>query len=525
MPFTPEDVAYIEGRGMSVEDCLEQHRVLGGPKPIVSPRRPCTRDLGIHQLSGEEDAHWFALCDAAGRAGRIGHFVPASGAATRLFRSLLLVKEQGFETLEALCVAVDEGNTAVLPAVKPLTHIRDMAVWPHLVAEEPSLDSCDPHQQVGLILTVMFDRLHLDQRPKALIPFHEAPDPEGKPRALGAVFQWIRSLADGAELDPIEHTRTALAEHLEEARALVPDNAPIVVHFTVGAHHQAACEAAVQTQLALWPAADRARCTVSFSIQDPRTDCIALHEDGTLARTDEGQVLFRPGGHGALLGNLAAHGRSITLIKNIDSVASYRHRHLVVPWRKRLVGYALQLEQQAQAFLTRFEAERAYEEARDWLWEIFGHALNTPDDLPAVLQRPIRVCGMVADEGHVGGGPYWVSDCDGYGSVHIIESAQLDMEDASVRATMQEATHFNPVDIVCVMGTHVGREDALDAFADPRWWMVTEKSQGTTTLRVLERPGLWNGAMAKWNTVFVELPAETFNPVKQFGDLLSERHR
>ena len=118
-----------------------------------------------------------------------------------------------------------------------------------------------------------------------------------------------------------------------------------------------------------------------------------------------------------------------------------------------------------------------------------------------------------------------VSDCDGYGSVHIIESAQLDMEDASVRATMQEATHFNPVDIVCVMGTHVGREDALDAFADPRWWMVTEKSQGTTTLRVLERPGLWNGAMAKWNTVFVELPAETFNPVKQFGDLLSERHR
>lgn len=525
MRFTPEDVAYLEGRGMSVEDCLEQHRVLSGPKPMVSPRRPCTLEDGLHVIPTVNDDLWSSLFEAAAREGRLGHFIPASGAATRMFRSLLHVKAQGIETLETLCLAVEEGHGELAPAIEPLTHIRDMAVWPHLVEAVPTLADCDPHQNVSLIVSAMFEHLHLDQCPKGLVPFHEAPDPEGKPRSLSTVFQWIQSLAEGVDLPAIRNTRSAMAEHLEEARALVPDSAPIVVHFTVGAHHQATFEAAVQAQLATWPAADRARCTVSFSIQDRRTDCIALNADGTLARTDEGQVLFRPGGHGALLGNLAAHGRSITLIKNIDSVVSYRHRHLVVPWRKRLVGYALHLEQHAQAFLTRFEEERAFSEAKDWLWETFGHALDDSDHLPEVLRRPIRVCGMVADEGHVGGGPYWVSDCDGYGSVHIIESAQLDMADASVRATMQEATHFNPVDIVCVMGTHFGREDALDAFADPRWWMVTEKSQGTATLRVLERPGLWNGAMAKWNTVFVELPAETFNPVKQFGDLLSQRHR
>ena len=498
MGLTRDDEQEVVARGAQLDDVAQQLERLRGGVVFVEPDRPCTPGDGIVQLSEADDAELFARCDAAALAGRVGHVVPASGAATRLFRSLLAARDAGLVDLDALERAVAAGQTELGAAGRVLRHVRELALWPHLLAADPGLADDAAAQDLQRVLAVMVDHLQLHQQPKGLIPFHGA----GGGR-----------------------TRTALAEHLEEARAMAPAGAPIRAHFTVGHTHQAAFHAAVEGHLDQWPAEDRARCRVGFSTQDPATDCVALDAAGQVARLADGRLRFRPGGHGALLRNLAEHGSPVTLIKNIDSVVSDRHRPPVVAWRRRLVGFALRLEEQMQGYLTQWEAHGASEEAMAFMAATFGASLEAPEELETYLRRPLRVCGMVAAAGHVGGGPYWVKGCEGFGAVHILEGFQLNADDPETQRRMQGATHFNPVDMVCVLGAHRGSPTALDAFAASDWWMLTEKTQGTQRLRVVERPGLWNGGMAKWNTVFVEIPSETFNPVKALDDLLGPRHR
>ena len=233
------------------------------------------------------------------------------------------------------------------------------------------------------------------------------------------------------------------------------------------------------------------RRSSSFRTQEPATDTLAVDLDGRPVRGADGALLLRPGGHGALLGNLERCGADLVVIKNIDNIVPDRLKETTARWKKLLVGYLTQLQ------------------------EAFKHH----------LQRPLRVCGVVPNQGQPGGGPFWVRGADGRLSVQIVESAQVDMADRAQRSLWQAATHFNPVDLACALCDPRGRPYALASYVDPRTAFVATKDHDGRPLRALEHPGLWNGAMADWYTVFVEVPAETFAPVKTVLDLLRPEHR
>lgn len=310
-----------------------------------------------------------------------------------------------------------------------------------------------------------------------------------------------------------EHeVRTAFDEHLVEAAALAGDDRGVVrAHFTVGEEHRAAFA------LALDRARERAgdaRLEVAFSVQDPETDTPFIEAaTGEAMREPDGTLRRRPGGHGALLGNLQDAQGDILLIKNVDNVVPDRLRGEVLRWRRALVGYAATLDARIKDVLARGDAQAA-----EALLAELGIASV---DALAALERPLRVCGMVPNSGQPGGGPFWVRDT----GLQIVEGAEIDTGDARQAAILAGSTHFNPVEIVACLRDRHGRPFSLAGFADPEAVMVTNKVVDGTPCTVLELPGLWNGSMARWNTVFVEVPAATFQPVKKVDDLLTDAHR
>lgn len=515
MEWTKDDLAQFAQKGLSVAQVEDQLAVLKGALPVATLRRPCTLGDGVLQLDRAQDDAWLGRWEAAAKEGRISHFIPASGAATRMFQSAVLAQQTGCTTLLALLKRIDEGEEALLPAAVGLSRIREMALWDVLYGAAPELAFSVEVDRIDDVLEVMLDTLSLATKPKGLIPFHRSET----------------------------GLRTPVAEHLEEARALSvgpsaapeplggvkdvlnpAEGSPIRVHFTVAQGQTEAFAQEVARHLQTWSEDDASRLEVTYSTQLSMTDCVAVKGPQERFRAASGEVLFRPGGHGALLHNLAGLDGDIVMMKNIDSVVPDRFRPAVVHWRKRLVGVALEIEAKAQEFLRRWEDDRAFQEAMTWAGEQFGQCLDYPEDLPAFLNRPIRVCGMVANEGQPGGGPFWLRDEVGE-SVQIVEGAQLNRDDAGQVQIWSQSTHFNPVDMVCILKDRAGGAIDLHQYVDERAWIVTHKQQGSESLKVLENPGLWNGAMAKWNTVFVEIPARTFNPVKTWADLLNERHQ
>ena len=304
----------------------------------------------------------------------------------------------------------------------------------------------------------------LARLPKGLVPFHAYPG--------------------GA--------RTAFEEHLFEAAGTVRDASGLCrVHFTVSPEHRGAFEAKLAEVRGPIERATGARFEVSFSEQEPATDTIAANPDGTPFRTKDGGLLFRPGGHGALLANLEALARAgadLVLVKNIDNVVPDARREPTLTWKKLLTGLLVKVERESRR------------------------------------ERPIRVAGVVRNEGEPGGGPFWVQGARG-GSLQIVESAQVDLEDAGQAAIWRAATHFNPVDLACSLRDKSGRPFELSRFVDERAVFIAAKTHEGKPLKALERPGLWNGAMAFWETVFAEVPMETFAPVKSVLDLLRPEHR
>jgi hypothetical protein len=304
----------------------------------------------------------------------------------------------------------------------------------------------------------------LSRVPKALIPFHAYP----------------------------EGARTAFEEHLFEAAETIRDAGGLCrVHFTVSPEHRALFEEKLSEARPRVEGATGARFAVSFSEQTPSTDTIAGDPDGGPFRTASGALLFRPGGHGALLANLAdvaREGGDVVLVKNVDNVVPDARRAPTLLWKRLLSGLLVQIERSSPR------------------------------------ERPIRVCGVVRNEGEPGGGPFWV-DGPGGPSLQIVESAQVDTKDAGQAAIWKTATHFNPVDLACSLQDRAGKPHDLARFVDENAVFIASRTHDGRPLKALERPGLWNGAMAFWETVFVEVPGETFAPVKTALDLLRPEHR
>ena len=416
--LSPADRDRIRTRGLTTDEVERQVALLHNPPPAVTLARPCTLSDGVVRIAESEHAELLALADEAARAGRLSKFVPASGAASRMF-AFLKSSSPGHEDVRRF--------------------------------EENRRGFAFPADDVDALAAL----------PKGLLPFH---------RYAGI-------------------SRTPFEEHLVEAAATVRDSEGICrLHVTVSPDHRAAFEAALATARPRLEKETRARFDVRFGEQSPSTDTIALDESGRLFRDAEGKILFRPGGHGALLKNLQESGGDVVLVKNIDNVVPDHLRAPTILWKRLLTGFLVRLER------------------------------------AGARTRPLRVAGVVRNDGEPGGGPFWVAGPDGE-SRQIVESAEVNLEDAGQAAIWRKATHFNPVDLACSLRDQAGRPFELSRFVDERAVFVAKKSHEGRRLLALERPGLWNGAMAHWETVFVEVTRETFAPVKTILDLLRPEHQ
>ena len=405
-------------------------------------------------------------------------FVPASGAATRMFKELFEFvndgkRGKGIDTL--------------------LENIGKFAFWPELKALLPA--GADDRTIVSAIVN---EGLGYGRKPKGLVTFHAYP----------------------------EGARKAVEEHLVEGAVYAAANGVAKIHFTVSPEHIEGFQELLAAKVPVYEKRFGIRYDISFSVQKPSTDTIAVNPDNTPFRQDDGTLLFRPAGHGALIENLNEIDADVVFIKNIDNVTTDAQRGDTIRYKKVLAGILLDLQERAFEYLKALEVGGAeLEPIVEFIEKRLCVKLPGSYDsamLRAVLDRPIRVCGMVRNEGEPGGGPFWVGNPDGTQSLQIAESSQIGPDDLPL---MRSATHFNPVDLVCGMKNSKGVRFDLRRYTDPSTGFISSKSSGGRDLRAQELPGLWNGAMAKWNTVFVDVPITTFSPVKVVQDLLRPQHQ
>ena len=476
--FTEKDLHQIEQHGLTREAVERQIENFRRGFPFLKVVRAASPGDGVVVVDAAAANAAQARYEQAAHGLSVVKFVPASGAATRMFKELFeFVNEgkrgKGIDTL--------------------LENIERFAFWPELKAVLP--EGADDRTVVSCIVK---QGLNYGQKPKGLVTFH--------------------AYADGA--------RKAVEEHLVEGAAYASTDGVARIHFTVSPEHRAGFESLLAEKVPLYEKRFGIRYEISFSVQKPSTDTIAVNPDNTPFRQEDGSLLFRPAGHGALIENLNEIDADVIFIKNIDNVTTDAQRGDTVRYKKVLAGVLLDLQERAFEYLRALDVEGCeLAPIAEFIEKRLCVKLPADYDsalLRAVLDRPIRVCGMVRNEGEPGGGPFWVANPDGTESLQIAESSQISPDDMPL---MKSATHFNPVDLVCGVRTSQGGKFDLRRYTDPSTGFISSKSSGGRELRAQELPGLWNGAMARWNTVFVDVPITTFSPVKVVQDLLRPQHQ
>ncbi len=511
-PLTAADRERLRAHGIAEAEAERQLALLANPPRAVELVRPCTPGDGIERLTDDAWPALEARHDEAVAAGRVSAFVPASGAASRMFRDLLAY-EHDPRTLGPAEIAADRAadRSEAAALAEFIDGLPRFAFHDELeralAARGLRLAALRASGPYGPILAAALDAdgLGLAARPKGLVPFH---------------------LEGG-----VPHT--AFEAHLSDAAlALRSADGRVHVEATVATGHEPGFEACVQRITA---SASGLRFEVRLTDQDPATDTVALDEHGQPFRDANGVLVLRPAGHGALLANLAATRTPIAFLRNIDNIAAAWFREPARAWMTRIVGRLCELRTQIEALAARLDDPHdaaATDDALRLVHAAFGASVAAAGGDPAarreaarrLLDRPLRVCGMVSNTGDTGGGPFWVRERDGTESRQIVESAQVSSDPAQ-RALLHAATHFNPVFLACHLDDFGGRRYDLERFVDHDAAIVTRKSSGERPLLALERPGLWNGGMARWNTVFVEVPVAVFNPVKTVNDLLRPEHQ
>ena len=516
--FSSSELRQLQERSVTLESVEQQIDWFQKGFPFVRLQRPCTTGDGIITLSPDEVDWFVALHDQAAHAGRMMKFVPASGVASRMFQSLLTLAHRP-EPLTPVSItrAAESGDSDCEQFSQLLTHFHQLAftdVLRHVMAKDRvALDiilANGPYQEL-LAYLLTPKGLNYANLPKGLIPFHRYAD----------------------------HTRTPFEEHLVEAAAYTQDERHLArVHFTVTVEHQESITTHIREIL---PRYEQAGCHyfITYSVQKPSTDTIAVDHENKPFRSLDGKLVFRPGGHGALLENLSDLKGDIIFIKNIDNVVPDHLKFDTYRYKKALGGYLVALQEELfnlvknlmNGPVDRSRLTEAFSFARHKLHiQTPNHIVNGDEDsqrnfLLRKLNRPIRVCGMVRNTGEPGGGPFWIQEQHGASSLQIIESSQVDMTEKEQLTIWRSATHFNPVDLVCGVRDFRGQFFDLHEFTNPTTGFISIKSKDGKELRALELPGLWNGAMAEWNTAFVEVPLSTFNPVKTVYDLLRLEHQ
>jgi hypothetical protein len=514
--FSEREIDQLTSRGMDPDEVATQLRVFREPPPPIVLDRPCTVGDGVRRLSKGEEPELLAKAEAVIAAGRTAKFVPASGAATRMFGTLLPMAAQAPTLPELERRAPSDPAAADVVQfwrnVKRLPFLEDLEEA--FVRRGDELSRALEHDDVGAVLHTLLDPTQMGyaELPKGLIKFHR--------------------YTDGA--------RTPFEEHLREAAEHVRGTDGVCrIHFTVSPEHRRSFESLLADVRFALSAKLRTSFHVGWSVQSPTTDTLAVGLDNRPVRDADGTLQFRQGGHGSLIWNLEALDSEIVFVKNIDNLVPDRTRPVVVKWKKLLLGVLVDVQGRVFEAVRRLEAGDLSEIFFDQCFHLLAHDLSLPWTrasrglepearvafLLDRLKRPIRVCGVVRNQGEPGGGPFWVRDGEGRTSLQIVESSQVNTDAPDQVQIARAATHFNPVDLVCGLRGSSGVRFDLESFIDPNTVFVSRKLFRGREIKALERPGLWNGAMAGWNTVFVEVPVETFAPVKTVLDLLRPEHQ
>lgn len=506
--ITKDDLALLAHKGISREKLNEQLACFAKGFPYLQLSAAASIEKGILKPTEEEEeknlANWENYKSNA--AHHIVKFVPASGAASRMFKNMFAFADADYDAPET------DFEKAFFNRIHDAAFFDDLnEACKRLHGKD--IDALVAAGEYKAVVKAMLDKegLNYGGLPKGLLKFHK--------------------YAEGS--------RTPLEEHLVEGALYARQKDGCVnVHFTVSPEHRALFEALVTEVVPAYEARFGVKYHVSFSEQKPATDTVAANPDNTPFRQADGSLLFRPGGHGALIENLNDIDADVVFVKNIDNVVPDRLKDDTVRYKNLLAGVLVTLQQKAFAYMQKLDSGKYTKDDLREMLEFVQKDLCTENpgakqledtELAAYLRqklnRPMRVCGMVRNVGEPGGGPFLAYNVDGTISLQILESSQIDMADPEKKNMFEKGTHFNPVDLVCALKDYKGNAFDLPAYVDPQTGFISHKSKDGKELKALELPGLWNGAMSNWSTVFVEVPLSTFNPVKTVNDLYREQHQ
>jgi hypothetical protein len=506
-----KDIDFIEIKGIELNQFKTHLNNFKSGFPYAKLHSAANVGNGIIQFNGNEIESLIKFFDLHTSKRELLKFVPASGAASRMFKHLFEYREQ----LEQNSAKDHKEDKNFNSAAYFFNHLTEFAFYNDLSnsmnENSPSLDDCIQHRNHEAIINYLLDikGLQYAALPKALLKFHQ--------------------YKDGA--------RMAFEEHLVEgANYCKNDKDKVNIHFTVSPEHREKFTDAIARIKDKYESRFGVRFNIDFSIQKPSTDMIAVDLDNQPLRNENGDLVFRPGGHGALIENLNDIDGDIVFIKNIDNIVPDKIRETTYTYKKVIAAHLLKTQEQTFEYLRKLKAGQPSEEliseieafAQESLFIDLSDAVKTEDRIDFLFKkliRPIRVCGMVKNEGEPGGGPFWVLDENNTKSLQIVESSQINLKNEDQQRIVNEATHFNPVDLVCGLRNFEGEKFDLKKFIDPQTGFISIKSQNGKELKAQELPGLWNGAMTDWITIFVECPIITFNPVKTINDLLREQHQ
>ncbi len=510
MKFSEKDILQIEEKGLSTSEVEEQIAIFERGNIKVNITEAATIENGISRIDSAEKRELIENFDREKINYSLIKFVPASGAASRMFKALHNFASEFNPEKHELREYLDASGDSDLRRF--FNHIEKLPFYKQAIFKtkknHPDYDELSHDAQYKVLVKTILDEdgLYLSDLPKGLVPFHRYDS----------------------------HVATAFEEHLLEAAKYIAVGDTARLHFTVAKGDKGKFEADWNEIKSRVEEKTGVKFDIEYSYQDPKTDTIAVDNENEPFRTEEGDLFFRPGGHGALIENLNRLEADIVFIKNIDNVVTEDALQNVIDHKKMLGGKLFQIRHKINSYLETLDKgnvpSKKLDEIQDFIHkELFIKNASNQDMfieyIKDILHRPIRVCGMVKNEGEPGGGPFLVKDKNGEVSLQIIEGAQIDSDNPEQAKTAKEATHFNPVDIVCSLKDHNGESYDLHDYVDEEMSFIADKTKDGKPLKALERPGLWNGGMAKWNTIFVEVPVETFNPVKTVSDLLKESHQ
>ena len=517
--FSNVDQLQIESLGKTLATVVTELETFKRGVPFLKLNRACTVGDGIKRICEDECRYLLKMFTESAPRTKLLKFVPASGAASRMFEALLQSKRKNDRIVISEVERIAETDDSVarqllifMQGIRKFAFFADLKMV--MAADSLDVELLLEAGEFKDILDYLLTSKGLDYAglPKGLLKFHH--------------YQ--------------EGSRTAFAEHLVEGAHYAKGSGGVShLHFTVSAEHQSGFSGLVQDIQSQYEKTYNTSYVIDFSVQEKATDTIAVDPENRPFRETDGTLLFRPGGHGALIENLNRLSADIIFIKNIDNVVPDRLKGETLSWKRILCGQLIKIQQKIFFYLRKLVEKSDSEELLNEIFAFIKIELSVfpPKDfalqshqekcdfLIKILDRPIRVCGMVKNEGEPGGGPFWVEGKDGSLSLQIVEGVQIDPESSGQQSILSAATHFNPVDLVCGVRNWQGEDFELNQFVNHDAVFIAQKSKGGRELKALELPGIWNGAMAYWNTIFVEVPLITFNPVKSINDLLRDKHQ